>query len=104
MRVHCTATFWQLLRRMEQPQQNTVIAVEDYPGLDARAFVARLPVQEGAAASPEWLRALLRIDAATPLRRDEATRGQIRELLRQRGYKPSGRGKPASEYLVRAAQ
>ena len=27
----------------------------------------------------------------------------MRELLRYGGYKPTGRGKPASEYLVRAA-
>jgi len=27
----------------------------------------------------------------------------VRDLLRARGYKPTGRGKPASEYLVRAA-
>jgi DNA/RNA-binding domain of Phe-tRNA-synthetase-like protein len=27
----------------------------------------------------------------------------VRDLLRQGGYKPTGRGKPASEYLVRAA-
>ncbi len=27
----------------------------------------------------------------------------MRKLLRHGGYKPTGRGKPASEYLVRAA-
>jgi len=30
-------------------------------------------------------------------------RAAIRDLLRHGGYKPTGRGKPASEYLVRAA-
>lgn len=34
---------------------------------------------------------------------DELRTG-IRDLLRRGGYKPTGRGKPASEYLVRAAQ
>lgn len=34
---------------------------------------------------------------------DEATRSAIRDLLRGHGYKPAGRGKPASEFLVSAA-
>lgn len=54
--------------------------------------------------SPEWLRALLALEVAdTPLQRDEAVRTDVRKLLRHGGYKPTGRGKPASEYLVRAA-
>ncbi len=31
-------------------------------------------------------------------------KGAVRDMLRAGGYKPSGRSKPASEYLVRAAQ
>ena len=34
---------------------------------------------------------------------DEAVRQAARDLLRNGRYKPTGRGKPASEYLVRAA-
>jgi len=30
-------------------------------------------------------------------------RAAVRDMLRHGGYKPTGRGKPASEYLVRAA-
>lgn len=37
------------------------------------------------------------------MQRDETLRAAIRDLLRAGGYKPTGRGKPASEYLVRAA-
>lgn len=33
---------------------------------------------------------------------DEETKKAVRDLLRGRGYKPSGRGKPASEYLAGA--
>jgi hypothetical protein len=33
---------------------------------------------------------------------DAAVRAAIPDVLRQRGYKPTGRGKPASEYLARA--
>ena len=55
-------------------------------------------------ASPEWLRELLAADAPAPIGRDEAVRGAVRDLLRSKTYKPTGRGKPASEYLVRAAE
>jgi len=46
--------------------------------------------------------------AEAELRRDptqypEAVRGAIRDVLRKFGYKPTGRGKPASEFLLGAA-
>ncbi|HMB68433.1 MAG TPA: phenylalanine--tRNA ligase beta subunit-related protein, partial [bacterium] len=47
--------------------------------------------------------ALLADDADAPLSRAESVRTDVRDLLRHGGYKPTGRGKPASEYLVRAA-
>lgn len=47
--------------------------------------------------------ALLALEADVPLKRSEEGRAEVRNLLRHGGYKPTGRGKPASEYLVRAA-
>lgn len=41
------------------------------------------------------------VDGA-PLARSEEVRQAVRKLLRHGGYRPTGRGKPASEYLVRA--
>ena len=35
--------------------------------------------------------------------RDEAIRLDVRDMLRHGGYKPTGRGKPASEYLLKLA-
>jgi len=52
---------------------------------------------------PAWVVDLLRPDAPAPLERVEAVRVAVRDMLRHGGYKPTGRGKPASEYLVRAA-
>jgi DNA/RNA-binding domain of Phe-tRNA-synthetase-like protein len=49
------------------------------------------------------LSALFSNDAATPFEKSDAPRAPIRDLLRLGGYKPTGRGKPASEYLARAA-
>jgi DNA/RNA-binding domain of Phe-tRNA-synthetase-like protein len=37
---------------------------------------------------------------ADPARFPEATRAAIRDVLRRGGYKPTGRGKPASEFLL----
>jgi DNA/RNA-binding domain of Phe-tRNA-synthetase-like protein len=75
-----------------------------YPGLAVGAFTTRFPVPLGERPSPPWLTDLLRPDAEAPFRREEAVRQAVRDLLRLRGYKPTGRGKPASEYLVRAAE
>ncbi|HET9957452.1 MAG TPA: phenylalanine--tRNA ligase beta subunit-related protein [Polyangiaceae bacterium] len=51
-----------------------------------------------------WLSELLKPGAATPLAPvTDRLRSSVRDLLRHGGYKPTGRGKPASEYLVRAA-
>jgi DNA/RNA-binding domain of Phe-tRNA-synthetase-like protein len=47
---------------------------------------------------------LLAAYAAAPLRPDEALRTAVRGMLRQRGYRPTGRGKPSSEYLAGAAR
>ena len=46
----------------------------------------------------------LRLDTEAPLQREPDVRAAVRDLLRRDGYKPTGRGKPASEYLVKAAE
>ncbi|HEV2146415.1 MAG TPA: hypothetical protein VGR37_03270 [Longimicrobiaceae bacterium] len=79
------------------------IQVEEHPLLHIAAFTTRFPAPLGDLPTPEEIRALLRPDAPAPLQRDEEVRAAIRDLLRLGGYKPTGRGKPASEYLVRAA-
>jgi DNA/RNA-binding domain of Phe-tRNA-synthetase-like protein len=80
-----------------------VLHVDDHPLLRVAAFTTTFPAPlDQLPASPAVLDAF-RLDAATPFRRDEALRVAVRDLLRHTGYKPTGRGKPASEYLVRAA-
>jgi DNA/RNA-binding domain of Phe-tRNA-synthetase-like protein len=80
-----------------------VLSVAPHPRLALGAFEATLPTALGELPSPPWLVAGLSLDAEAPLARDEEVRTEVRELLRVGGYKPTGRGKPASEYLVRAA-
>jgi len=47
---------------------------------------------------------LLAADAAAPLHSDDTVREAVRALLRQGGFKPTGRSKPASEYLLKAVR
>jgi DNA/RNA-binding domain of Phe-tRNA-synthetase-like protein len=79
------------------------VAVEPHPVLEPYVFTAAFPRPLGALESPEWLAVGLAADAEAPLERSEDVRAAVRALLRHGGYKPTGRGKPASEYLVRAA-
>lgn len=78
------------------------VAVDPHPLLDTEAFVTVFPSPLSELPPSEALRALLAIDAPAPLRSDDAVRSAVRDLLRHGGYKPTGRGKPASEYLIRA--
>ncbi|HEU4641148.1 MAG TPA: phenylalanine--tRNA ligase beta subunit-related protein [Gemmatimonadaceae bacterium] len=78
------------------------LAVDDHPLLRVAAFTTTFPAPLGELSTPAELLALLRPDAAAPLQRDEGVRAAVRDMLRHGGYKPTGRGKPASEYLVRA--
>ncbi len=48
--------------------------------------------------------ALLGPGATAPLCSGDDVRGAVRDLLRHGGFKPTGRSKPASEYLIRAVE
>lgn len=80
-----------------------MLAVDPHPLLDLAAFSTVFPAPLGELPASEALIRLLSLDAAAPLRADDAVRAAVRDLLRHGGYKPTGRGKPASEYLIRAA-
>ncbi|MCA8965473.1 MAG: hypothetical protein H6838_11665 [Planctomycetes bacterium] len=77
---------------------------EDAPQLDLQTLVVRLPAPLEELPSPPWLVELLRADVDAPLSAPDGLRDAVRDLLRGHGYKPTGRGKPSSEYLVGAAQ
>lgn len=81
------------------------ILMEPHPSARVLAFTTRFsaPVSALTAAAAQ-LSPLLKPEAIAPLRRDEGVRQSVRDMLRHGGYKPTGRGKPASEYLVRAAE
>jgi DNA/RNA-binding domain of Phe-tRNA-synthetase-like protein len=79
------------------------LTLDPHPLLDAFVLTATFPAPLREIHSPGWLAGALRPDADAPLRPDDTVRAAVRDLLRQGGYKPTGRGKPASEYLARAA-
>jgi DNA/RNA-binding domain of Phe-tRNA-synthetase-like protein len=83
-----------------------MLTIEPHPLLEAAAFTTSFPSALGSLPVSEAVRALLvsvpGSDAPAPLRADEAVRAAVRDLLRHGGYKPTGRGKPSAEYLIRA--
>jgi DNA/RNA-binding domain of Phe-tRNA-synthetase-like protein len=80
-----------------------VVSVSSHPLLLARGFLTDFPTNLGALPSPSWLVEQLSLASPAPLSSSDALRSAIRDLLRHGGYKPTGRGKPASEYLLRTA-
>src|SRR5207253_11389221 len=81
-----------------------MLTVDPHPLLDLGAFVTTFPRPLGEMPSPPELLGLLKPDATAPLASDDAVRESVRALLRQGGFKPTGRSKPASEYLIKAVR
>jgi DNA/RNA-binding domain of Phe-tRNA-synthetase-like protein len=79
-----------------------MLTIDPHPLLDLRAFVTIFPRPLGEMTSPPALVQLLSLNAPAPLHSDDAVREAVRDLLRHGGFKPTGRSKPASEYLIRA--
>ena len=80
------------------------LTIEAHPSLRARAFTTSFNGPLAEMHSSPWLVELLDLAAVAPVARSEELRAAVRDMLRQGGYKPTGRGKPASEYLVRTAE
>jgi DNA/RNA-binding domain of Phe-tRNA-synthetase-like protein len=81
-----------------------MLTIDPHPLLDLRAFVTEFPRPLGETPTPPDLFALLAEDAAAPLHSDDQVRETVRALLRHGGFKPTGRSKPASEYLLKAVR
>jgi DNA/RNA-binding domain of Phe-tRNA-synthetase-like protein len=77
------------------------LVVAPHPLLEAVAFVTELQSPLGELASPPTVIAMLSTKGAAPFESDDAVRAAIRDLLRSGGFKPTGRSKPSSEYLLR---
>lgn len=71
------------------------VSVASHPLLEVGAFVSRFARPLGELASFDT-------GVTAPMTATDAVRTEIRQLLRHGGFKPAGRSKPASEYLVAA--
>ena len=71
-----------------------MISVEPHPLLDVHTFIASFAKPIGDLVTPSFTVELTIPD-------EESLRAAVRDLLRHGGFKPSGRNKPASEYLAR---
>jgi DNA/RNA-binding domain of Phe-tRNA-synthetase-like protein len=76
---------------------------EEHPLLEAAAFLTSFSRPLAEMATPAAILELLKAGSVAPMSSDDAVRKAVRDLLRHGGYKPTGRGKPASEYLIAAA-
>jgi DNA/RNA-binding domain of Phe-tRNA-synthetase-like protein len=79
------------------------LRVPEHPLLDVAAFVCRLDRVLSEASTPPTITRFAASDAPAPVASSDIVRTAVRDLLRHGGFKPAGRSKPASEYLVRAA-
>ncbi len=80
-----------------------MLTVDPRPPLALGVFEGQLPKALSELSTPSVIGDLLSPSAPAPLSRSEEVRAAVRNLLRFGGYKPTGRGKPASEYLVKVA-
>jgi DNA/RNA-binding domain of Phe-tRNA-synthetase-like protein len=80
------------------------VAVAPHALLEVGVFVTRFAAPIGELSTPDAIAAFFAPHAEAPLASSDAVRTEVRELLRAAGFKPSGRSKPASEYLHAAAQ
>lgn len=78
------------------------IAVDPHPLLEIGAFVTQLPRPLAEIAAPPAIAALCAPGATAAMAASDAIRSAVRDLLRHAGFKPSGRSKPAPEYLAAA--
>lgn len=80
---------------------STELIVDPHPLLLAGCLWATYPAPLGTLSLPAAL-APLRAQGAGPMATDDRIKKAVRDLLRHGGFKPAGRSRPASEYLVRA--
>lgn len=79
------------------------VLIEPHPVSEPVCFEACLPAPLAQIQSSEALAAALPPSAEAPFSSDDEVRKAVRDLLRHGGYKPTGRGKPSSEYLLGVA-
>ena len=80
------------------------LTVDAHPLLESYAFLTRFQGPLEACPSPPDILSYFAVGAQAPLATGPEVKAAVRDLLRQGGFKPTGRNKPASEYLIKAIE
>ncbi len=80
------------------------ITIQDHPLLDAFVFETVFPSDLETLGDPGLLDTWFQDEAQLPLHPSDEVKTAVRSLLRHGGFSPSGRSKPASEYLLKARE
>lgn len=80
------------------------IQVEAHELFRPAAFECRFAQPLTGNETPDLVVALLENREKAPLASSDEVRSHVRNLLRSGGFKPTGRSKPASEYLLKASE
>ena len=80
-----------------------MVRLEPHPLSEPVVLEVTFSAPIGDLCSPPSLLTQLDLEAEAPMRSSDEVRLKVRDLLRQGGFKPTGRSKPASEYLIKAA-
>ena len=75
------------------------LTVQAHPLLEVGAFVTRFTHALGELGTSPVIESLLEPSAVAPMVSSDTVRAEVRQLLRHGGFRPSGRSKPAAEYL-----
>ena len=86
-----------------------MLEIDDHPLLDPVALMTEFSQPIGQLATPNSIVESLRLESPelgvpSGLDYSDEVKAIVRDLLRHGGYKPTGRGKPASEYLRQAVE
>lgn len=81
-----------------------MLTIEPHDLLDAASFVTTFPQPLERMPVPESVTRLFELDAVCEWSSSDEVRDAVRSLLRWGGFKPTGRSKPASEYLLKAVR
>ncbi|MBM4003543.1 MAG: hypothetical protein FJ295_09695 [Planctomycetes bacterium] len=80
------------------------LEIDPHPCLDACWFVTHFDRPLGECADSTELAALRERSGSAPFTSGDPMREKVRDLLRRGGFKPTGRSKPASEYLLKVTE